>query len=110
MGSRPPFQKIIYGQNSITGPDLDPEKIEKFYDRFGRQILHFLHFVFAFISLKKKYFAYCIGRPGFKPNFVNVKKVKPGLDHKSLRINPRSYWQDFTVVFVKFYPKICIKN
>ena len=26
-----------------------------------------------------------------------VKKVKPGLDPKSLRIKPWSYWQDFTV-------------
>ena len=44
----PPFQKSIeslktnYSQISITGPDLDPEKIEKFDDRFGCQILHFL--------------------------------------------------------------------
>ena len=26
-----------------------------------------------------------------------VKKVKPGLDSKSLKIKPRSYWQDFKV-------------
>ena len=26
-----------------------------------------------------------------------VKQVKSGLDPKSLRIKPRSYWQDFTV-------------
>ena len=31
------FEKKYYGQQiSITGPDLDPEKIEKFDDRFGR--------------------------------------------------------------------------
>ena len=30
------FEKKNYGQISITGPDLDPEKIEKFNDRFGR--------------------------------------------------------------------------
>ena len=37
--------------------------------------------------------------PGFKPNFEKkkVKKVKPGLDPKSLGIKPRPYWQDFTV-------------
>ena len=29
------FEKKKYGQISITGPDLDPEKIEKF---FGHQI------------------------------------------------------------------------
>ena len=27
--------KKNYGQISITGPDLDPEKIEKFDDQFG---------------------------------------------------------------------------
>ena len=36
------FEKKNYGQISITGPDLDPEKIVKFDDRFSRQILHFL--------------------------------------------------------------------
>ena len=47
LGSRLPFlkkyrkfEKNNYGKISITGPDLDPEKIEKFEDRFGRQILH----------------------------------------------------------------------
>ena len=34
------FEKNNYGQISITGPDLDPEKIEKFDDRFGRQIFY----------------------------------------------------------------------
>ena len=37
----------------------------------------------------------------FKPNFEKFKKVKLGLDPKSLRINPRSYWQDFTVETLK---------
>ena len=31
----------MYDQISITGPDVDPEKTEKFDDRLGRQILHF---------------------------------------------------------------------
>ena len=47
-----------------------------------------------------------IGPPGFQPNFKNkVKKVKPGLDLKSLKIKPRSYWQYFTVDlnFFKFF-------
>ena len=49
LRSRPPFQKSIeslekknYGQISITVPDLDSENIEKFDDRFGRQIFEFL--------------------------------------------------------------------
>ena len=29
--------------------------------------------------------------------FLKKIKVKPSLDPKSLRIKPRSYWQDFTV-------------
>ena len=32
------FEKKNYGQISITGLDIDPEKIEKFDDRSGRQI------------------------------------------------------------------------
>ena len=82
LGSRPPFQKSIeslkknYGQISITRPDLDPDRIEKFDDRFGRQIVHFSQNKALHQILNK------------------VKKVKPGLDPK---IKPRSYWQDFTV-------------
>ena len=32
------LKKKNYDQISITGPNLDHEKIEKFEDRFGRQI------------------------------------------------------------------------
>ena len=41
LGNKTPFSKKYrklekkYGQISITVPDLDPEKIEKFDDRFG---------------------------------------------------------------------------
>ena len=36
------FKKKNNGQISFTGPDLDPEKIVKFDDLFGRQTFNFL--------------------------------------------------------------------